>query len=1580
MEFTTEAEPAEVSISITDIGETEATLTVTDNKGITGTRFVFYKVQEKSAPAPEGPSEFTDFLYTWDGNSATGTVSSLTPGTEYVVYAAIAYFAEGSVDSQTYTEMVSAEFTTKSGSEEPSESAGMSLSYRSTGSQELTTEKFDNYVAAVERMNGLDSSYTDVTLDLLGDITIEVTEDFGAGLEINRTCTLDLNGYTLRVDGARFITAYGIYLDGDLRFTLTDSSESQSGLLLYQSDYDGEAVRVGYPMYPVPEDKVCDVGFVMNGGNVKAINSSTGKTLTAISSAKFGFVNIVGGRIDGTVSINGDMEMSGGSIEAFSPTGVVSLTSTANFTMTGGEIHNTDTETALTTRISAVYTYSYINGDCINISGGTLSSINGPALCLQNNVGYSGSVHVSGNANLISENAAAIYYDRYAKPNGDEQITIQVEDSSLSGGTYAIEVVDDDPFYLTIDIGEGVSFRYPVDSIPVSPNGSYVDYPDGMVVNMTPTKTETVNGVEYATYDLIDKDMIEQMVGSEKIGYQNFDDLNTAINGATVLFERGNGDGIYSSELWDTFVAAYNSALPILENANANQNEIDYFATQLGRAQAEMISDAEHSLDLDNLADGSYTVNVEVYNATFSQLSMANGAVSSQAELTVKDGVGTITLTLKPIIQIGRWGSLMQFWTYNGDTPEQAQQNSNLHSGDLSYMTEATYTRWQRVDLNTGNITEVDGTPSERPTLENDIRPAEVSIKLPYIGNSGDKNKIQCYVGVDMMRSLGGVGDQPCILYIKYSTLKAVDVDATLSTQESNMTLLQQANQNIGATVTGDSGWTISYESSNSSVATVDTTGTVTAVGEGTCTITVSAAKDGADPLSSKTVEVTVAKAGATALQPVANGNQVTISGDTVVTNLEDVDVSDNRIVIDTETSSNQVSISMAAESVNALAASGKELTIVAGPGRIDMDAKLLAVMNQAGTASATELTFNKVSIPTFEDEDIKRSEFDAAYELKVTQGNSDVNFRNGQATVYVPWSSTYGYAYYVEDGELKDVQTMVPSNGMASWVTDHFSTWALSERGDLMEKVGIQEGVYSVPIRVKNAYTGQTSMMEDATGDMVVADVREDEVIYTMFLKARVGDELGGEPIRGHLIEMRYYHPDDTGRDNAIPAKVVRYYEDRDMYGKIDTFPREIEIEQEGEPRSQYYIWVAVDAMGGTSQPQDALVKLDWDNALDDGGAAAREGFEDEFAIEQVINSGEYVSRKDLKEWIDEEYILLVQGKDDDLTARFDTDALADIYGQTDGRVRFILEERKKSKLTDEQQEVVGDRPIYVLEITCGNDAVTEISDGTVDITFPYKLQKDEVKEGLLVWLVDEDGKIHEIKCSYSERGKTVSFDTTEFGTFVIAYDEDRIWENPFTDIKEEDWFFEAVKYVVQKGLFSGTSETTFEPNTTMTRGMLVTVLYRLTGSPEVKGQSNFTDVEPGKYYTNAVIWAVQNGIVSGYGNGLFGTNDIVSREQMATILFRYAKAKGYDTSLIKDIGGFTDSDQVASYAKRAMQWAYANGIIAGTSETTLSPKSSATRAQVAVILMRFDEKIVIPAQEKAAEAAKEADKDSKK
>lgn len=180
------------------------------------------------------------------------------------------------------------------------------------------------------------------------------------------------------------------------------------------------------------------------------------------------------------------------------------------------------------------------------------------------------------------------------------------------------------------------------------------------------------------------------------------------------------------------------------------------------------------------------------------------------------------------------------------------------------------------------------------------------------------------------------------------------------------------------------------------------------------------------------------------------------------------------------------------------------------------------------------------------------------------------------------------------------------------------------------------------------------------------------------------------------------------------------------------------------------------------------------------------------------------------------------------------------------------------------------------------------------------------------------------------------------------------------FNDVSANDWFASAVDYVTGKGMMNGTADNTFSPKANTTRGMVVTVLYRLENQPSTSAAS-FTDVASGAYYANAVAWANANGIVSGYGSGKFGPNGKVTREQLAAILYRYAQYKKYDVSVGEDtnILSYDDAQSISSYAIPAIQWACGAGVVTGKSGSKLDPKGNATRAEVAAMLMRFCENV---------------------
>jgi hypothetical protein len=221
----------------------------------------------------------------------------------------------------------------------------------------------------------------------------------------------------------------------------------------------------------------------------------------------------------------------------------------------------------------------------------------------------------------------------------------------------------------------------------------------------------------------------------------------------------------------------------------------------------------------------------------------------------------------------------------------------------------------------------------------------------------------------------------------------------------------------------------------------------------------------------------------------------------------------------------------------------------------------------------------------------------------------------------------------------------------------------------------------------------------------------------------------------------------------------------------------------------------------------------------------------------------------------------------------------------------------------------------------------------------------------GLVAVLVSDDGTESIIPKSVIEDG-TVYVLLDGSATVKVADNS-----KTFTDVADT-WYTDAVGFAAGHELFNGVSDSEFAPLNKMSRAMLVTVLHRLEGTPSASNSTSFSDVESGKWYTDAISWANANDIVNGVGNSLFGTNNNITREQMATILYRYMNEQGLSVSASGDISGFPDGDSVSSYAEEAMSWAIGSGIITGKDSaegTILDPKGSASRAEVAAMLKRM-------------------------
>lgn len=226
---------------------------------------------------------------------------------------------------------------------------------------------------------------------------------------------------------------------------------------------------------------------------------------------------------------------------------------------------------------------------------------------------------------------------------------------------------------------------------------------------------------------------------------------------------------------------------------------------------------------------------------------------------------------------------------------------------------------------------------------------------------------------------------------------------------------------------------------------------------------------------------------------------------------------------------------------------------------------------------------------------------------------------------------------------------------------------------------------------------------------------------------------------------------------------------------------------------------------------------------------------------------------------------------------------------------------------------------------------------------------------DDLTAWSLADDGSISAVGGAYDAGQQTYAFDVVNGVTAIARF--------PFTDVVAGTWYYGAAAYAYNNGLFAGMTPTTFAPNATMTRAMLVSVLWRLAGAPAPKAPNTFVDVPDGAWYTDAVTWAAENGVVSGIGGSRFDPSGFVTREQTAEILYNYAHSKGYDVSARADLTAFPDAGSVSGWAKNALSWANAAGLINGTvrdGQTILDPQGSASRAQIAMILMNYVEHVV--------------------
>ncbi len=318
-----------------------------------------------------------------------------------------------------------------------------------------------------------------------------------------------------------------------------------------------------------------------------------------------------------------------------------------------------------------------------------------------------------------------------------------------------------------------------------------------------------------------------------------------------------------------------------------------------------------------------------------------------------------------------------------------------------------------------------------------------------------------------------------------------------------------------------------------------------------------------------------------------------------------------------------------------------------------------------------------------------------------------------------------------------------------------------------------------------------------------------------------------------------------------------------------------------------------------------------------------------------------------------------------------FDAEAMAAIAEQADGEdLTFNLEAVKVSELSPEQQEAVGDLEVEVVldaYLTSGGERISDFRGGSAAISIPFTLKDNQTAAGLVIWYVAEDGTRTQVPATYD--GENILFTVPHFSNYVIAYDKSKPAACPkdetcplsaYTDLDTAEWYHDGVHWALENGFMEGYGDGIFKPTAATSRAMIVTILYRLEGEPAVDSLDNpFDDVAEGKWYTDAVLWASENKIVEGYGDGTFRPTVDITREQLATILYRYAQSKGQGfRGMWIFLLDYPDAAEISSWADEAMHWCVMNGIVGGK-DGKLVPGGDASRAEAATMLMRYCTKI---------------------
>ena len=378
----------------------------------------------------------------------------------------------------------------------------------------------------------------------------------------------------------------------------------------------------------------------------------------------------------------------------------------------------------------------------------------------------------------------------------------------------------------------------------------------------------------------------------------------------------------------------------------------------------------------------------------------------------------------------------------------------------------------------------------------------------------------------------------------------------------------------------------------------------------------------------------------------------------------------------------------------------------------------------------------------------------------------------------------------------------------------------------------------------------------------------------------------------------------------------------------------------------------------GSANSKGEATVKVDADAVKDSLAQAEKENASALVIAPKVTGQADTVTTQlplSAAETISQDSDLDLTVQTDDAAVTIPNEALSSIVSQSSGSqtIEIVVKTCDPDTLKDQAAGLDLENAAAVeVTIRSGGSPITTFGGQALAIDLP--VDKTVYTEGshYKVLVLSTDGTVETLtgQCIREKGGLVVRVFTSHLSTFLVTTQT----VLPFTDV-DGHWALDAIRFVYDQGLMTGTKETLFSPKKPLNRAMLATILYRMEGSPAVTGENPYTDVAAGTWYTDAVLWASEQGIVNGYGNGKFGPLNNITREQLAAMLLRYSDYKKYNTDAQNDLASYADADDISAWALEALRWANAQGLVTGRTETTLVPQGDTTRAETATILMRY-------------------------